>query len=271
VVAVASLAVLALLALTMIEATRGSTRSARAELDRARLTAAADAGVALAVQGLAQASTARRWRADGRPREVSFDGARLEIRIEDEAGKVSLNAINSGQVEALLASFGLQGAELEEARDAFLDWRDQDDLPRPRGREREDYEADGVRPRDGPLRSNGELAAIPAIGPELAARMDPFVTVYAPDRLTFDPANASPLARRVMAVNEVFEDQIDGAAVTEGGLSEELSGRVDDGVTGRPLRVIVTARSADGAAARRDVVIELTGNPARPYVVRGRN
>ena len=58
-VAVASLAVLALLALTMIEATRGSTRSAQAELDRARLTAAADAGVALAVQGLAQPSAAR--------------------------------------------------------------------------------------------------------------------------------------------------------------------------------------------------------------------
>jgi len=271
VVAVASLAVLALLALTMIEATRGSTRSARAELDRARLTAAADAGVALAVQGLAQASASRRWRADGRVREVTFEGARLEIRIEDELGKVSLNAISSGQVEALLGAFGLQGAELEEARDAFLDWRDQDELPRPRGREREDYAADGVRPRDGPLRSNGELAAIPAIGPELAARMDPFVTVFAPDRLPFDPAHASPLARRVMAVTEVFEDRIDGAAVVEGGLTEELSGRVDDGVTGRPLRVTVTARNADGSAARRTVVIELTGNPQRPYVVRARD
>jgi general secretion pathway protein K len=270
VVAVASLAVLALLALTMIEATRGSTRSARAELDRARLTAAADAGVALAVQGLAQASPARRWRADGRVREVAFDGARLEIRIEDERGKVSLNAINSQQVEALLAAFGLQGAELEEARDAFLDWRDQDELPRPRGREREDYEAEGVRPRDGPLRSNGELAAIPAIGPELAARMDPFVTIYTPDRLPFDPTFASPLAKRVMTEN-AFEDRVEGVAAVEGGLTDELSGRVDDGVTGRPLRVRVTARSSDGAAARRDVVIELTGNPARPYVVRGRD
>lgn len=269
-VAVASLAVLALLALTMIEATRGSTRSARAELDRARLTAAADAGVALAVQGLAQASASRRWRPDGQARAVSFEGARLEIRIEDESGKISLNAINSQQVEALLAAFGLQGAELEEARDAFLDWRDQDELPRPRGREREDYEADGVRPRDGRLRSNGELAAIPAIGPTLAARMDPFVTVHAPDRLEFDPTHASALARRVMVETE-FEDQLDGVAVVEGGLTEELSGSVDDGVTGRPLRVIVTARGEDGAAARRDVVIELTGNPARPFVVRGRN
>ena len=74
-----------------------------------------------------------------------------------------LNQINDDQAEALLAEFGLQGAELEEARDAFLDWRDGDDEPRLRGRERADYAAEGVRPRDGPLRSNGELAAIPAI------------------------------------------------------------------------------------------------------------
>ena len=269
-VAVASLAVLALLALTMIEVTRGSSRSARAELDRARLTAAADAGVVLAVQGLAQANAARRWRADGQLREIAFAGARLDIRIEDELGKVPLNKINDQQAEALFAAFGLQGAELEEARDAFLDWRDGDDDPRLRGRERADYAADGVRPRDGPLRNNGELAAIPAIGPELAARMAPYVTVFAPDSADFAEANASPLARRVMA-DTVFEDGFEGVTVADGGLGTGESARVADGVTGRPLRIIVRARGEGGSAARRDVVVELTGNPARPYVIRSRD
>lgn len=269
-VAVASLAVLALLALTMIEATRGSTRSARAELDRAQLSAAADAGIVLAVQGLAQVNAARRWRADGRLREVAFAGAMLEIRIEDELGKVPLNKINDDQAEALFAEFGLQGAELEEARDAFLDWRDADDEPRLRGRERADYADDGIQPRDGPLRSNGELAAIPAIGPQLAERMDAFVTVFAPDSGTFSEDNASPLVRRVMA-EQVFEDNFDGVVVAEGGLEAGESAGVDDGVTGRPLRIIVRARNAGGSAARRNVVIELTGNPARPYAVRARD
>jgi len=267
---VASLAVLALLALTMIEATRGSTRSARAELDRAWLLAAADAGIVLAVQGLLQASPARRWQPDGRLRKAEFSGASLEIRIEDELAKVPLNKINDSQVEMLLAAFGLQGAELEEARDAFLDWRDSDDDPRLRGRERDDYAADGIRPRDGPLRSNGELAAIPAIGPELALRMDPFVTVFAPDSAPFNTDRASPLARRVMA-DQVFEDQFEGAVVAVGGLAAGEAARVDDGVVGRPLRIIVRARSADGSAAGRNVVVELTGNPARPYVVRARD
>jgi hypothetical protein len=41
-------------------------------------------------------------------------------------------------------------------------------------------------------------------------------------------------------------------------------------VTSRPLRIIVRALGPDGAAARRNVVVELTGNPAKPYVVRAR-
>ncbi len=267
----ASLAVLALLALTIIEATRGSTRSARAELDRAQLSAAADAGIVLAVQGLAQANPARRWQADGRLREIEFAAATLEIRIEAELGKVPLNKISDDQVQALLAEFGLQGAELDDARDAFLDWRDSDFDPRLRGRERDEYAQDNIMPRDGPLRSNGELAAIPAIGPQLAARMDPFVTVFAPDSADFAADLASPLARRVMT-ERVFETEIvNGVAVREGGLAPENTGRVDDGLTGRPLRIVVRARGVNGSAARRNVVIELTGNPARPYVVRSRD
>lgn len=268
-VAVASLAVLALLALTIIEATRGSTRSARAELDRARLNAAADAGIALAVQGLAQGSAARRWRPDGRVREVEFAGATITIRIEEELAKVPINNLNDQQVEALLAEFGLQGAELEEGRDAFLDWRDGDDEPRLRGKEADDYAELGIRPRNGALRSNGELAAIPAIGPELAQRMDPYVTVFAPASGRFAQANAAPLVRRVMA-DRLFEDGFAGVAVAQGGIGEDESGRVDDGVSGRPLRITARASNAAGSAARRSVVIELTGNPAKPYVVRAR-
>jgi general secretion pathway protein K len=267
---VASLAVLALLALTLIEATRGSTRSARAELDRARLSAAADAGIVLAVQGLLQTSPSRRWQPDGRVRRIDFAGTMLELRIEDESAKVPLNLIGEEQADALFTAFGLQGAEVAAARDALLDWRDGDVDPRPRGRERDQYAQDAIKPRDGPLRSNGELAAIPAIGPQLAARMDPFVTVFPTGFIPFAENRASPLARRVMAEKAIAE-QLGGVEVREGGLSTQDSGRLDDGVTGRPLRIIVSALGQDGAAARRNVVVELTRNRARPYAVRARD
>ena len=80
---------------------------------------------------------------------------------------------------------------------------------------------------------------------------------------------ASPLARRVMS-EQLFEDRFDGVAVTEGGLGAGEQSARDDGVTGRPLRIIVRARNADGSAARRNVVVELTGNRARPFVIRSR-
>jgi hypothetical protein len=70
--------------------------------------------------------------------------------------------------------------------------------------------------------------------------------------------------------DQVFEDRLEGAAVAEGGLAGGEAGRIDDGITGRPVRVIVTARGEDRSAALRNVVIELTGNRARPYVVRAR-
>lgn len=261
---------LALLALTIVDATRGSTRSARAELDRAVLSAAADAGIALTVQALAQPGSAQRFPLDGRMRDFRFDDAIVEVRVTNELSKIPLNKINDEQAEAMFAAFGLRGAELEAARDAFLDWRDSDDLPRLRGRERADYAGAGVTPRDGPLRSNGELAEIPAIGPDLAKRMDPFVTVFAPDSAEFAESSASPLARRVMA-ETAFEDQFAGAAVVQGGLVEEGTPAPDDGITGRPLRIVVRARNESGSAAWRNVVVELTGNPARPYVVRSRD
>ena len=85
---------LAVLALTIVDATRGSTRSARAELDRAVLSAAADAGIALAAQALAQPDSAQRFPLDGRMRELRFDDAIVEVRVINELGKIPLNKIS---------------------------------------------------------------------------------------------------------------------------------------------------------------------------------
>ena len=68
------------------------------------------------MQGLAQTSPAQRWRSDGRLREVEFAGATLEIRIEDELGKVPLNSINDEQAEAFYKAV----TALPEVISAFL-------------------------------------------------------------------------------------------------------------------------------------------------------
>jgi general secretion pathway protein K len=270
--AVLSIVIFALMALTMINVTRSSTVMAVAEIDRAKLSAAADAGISIAVHGLMLRDPERRWAIDGKTRRERFDGATLDIIVEDERGKIALNLINKSEVEAMFAEFGLQGLELEAAVDSFMDWRDEDDDPRPRGAEFEVYAPKQIKPRNGELRTVGEMALITGIGPELAQRMAPFVTVNFGTG-EFDPRYASELAIRVSNVNEIangLEVTDEFEALRRGSVIEAFRSRRTDSLIGRPLTIRVTARKPPDKSAQRTAIIELTGSEVRPFVIRAR-
>ncbi len=271
IVALMSMILFALMALTMINATRGSVIMASAEVDRGRLSAAADAGLALALQGLLTRDPARRWSISGEPRRVAFDDMVLTIAVEDERGKIALNVINKTQVEIMFEAFGLTGGEREEAVDGFLDWRDEDFTPRIRGGEDEAYSALRIRPRNGALRSIGELALIKGVGPALAAKIAPFATVNFGTNGDFDPRFSTPIAIKVSQDS----DAASGSAELE--LGRSIKGdkvAIDLGpatsLIGRPLTVKIDASRGPKAKLQRQVIIELTGAPTRPYVIRAR-
>lgn len=270
--AILSIVIFALMALTIINVTRSSTLMASAEIDRAKLSAAADAGIAIAVHGLMLNDPTRRWAIDGKVRREVFERTSLDIVVEDERGKIALNLINKSEVEAMFAEFGLQGLELEAAVDSFMDWRDEDDDPRPRGAEFEVYAPKQIKPRNGELRTLGELALIAGIGPELAQRMIPFTTVNFGTG-EFDPRYASELATRVSSINEIsnglFESQ-DSEAAKLGRSIEALRTRRTDSLVGRPLTIRVTAKQPPDKSAQRTAIIELTGSEVRPFVIRAR-
>ncbi len=268
--AVVSIVVFAMMALTIINATRGGTIMASAEADRARLSAAADAGVALAIQGLMAKDAAQRWSIDGKARRETFDGIALTIVVEDERGKIALNLINKAQVEIMFAEFGLDGVELEAAVDGFMDWRDEDDDVRPRGAEFEAYTPRKLKPRNGELRSLGELALINGVGPALATRIAPVATVNFGGNAEFDPKNASPIAIRV-SNDEPSSGFAERERLAErGGAIEAFRRERTVSLIGRPLTVRVDASRGRDAHARRTIIIELTGADVRPYVIRAR-
>lgn len=270
--AVLSIVIFALMALTIINITRSSTVMAAAEIDRAKLLAAADAGVSIAVHGLMLQDAERRWTIDGKARRETFDGIRLDIIVEDERGKIALNLINKAEVEAMFGEFGLQGIELETAVDCFMDWRDEDDDPRPRGAEFEVYAPKRIKPRNGELRTLGELALISGVGPALTQKMTPYVTVNFGTG-EFDPRYASPIATRVSSVNEIANGLFaadPNAAIRNGGAINAFRPKRSDSLIGRPLTIRVTARQSPDKQAQRSAIIELTGSPVRPYVIRGR-
>jgi general secretion pathway protein K len=269
VTAVVAMAVLALASLAILQSARGVLTGAAAANDRARMVAAADAGTVLAIHALADDDRAKRWSIDGRTRETTFDHIALTIRVEDERGKIPINLINDEQVRAMFEALGAQGARLDALTDAFLDWRDDDDDVRPAGAERDYYARFGRTPRNGELHSVDELADIKGMTPDLAARLRRNITLVTASGQGFDDRYATPLALAVMSGGGT-----DTPAVIQ--RQRELDGQrpaIDladnETLAGRMLMIRVNARGANGAAYERRTIIELTGSPARPLLVRG--
>ncbi len=270
--AVVSIALLASLSQMMLLASQGTVVMAGAESERARLTAAADGGVALALQGLLQADPRRRWAIDSTPHRLRFAAATLSITIIDERGKIPLNRLNQHQAAAMFAAFGLSGSDLDTAVDSFLDWRDADDDARPNGAEADYYADRGLRPRNANLRSVGELALIRGIGPRLADEIIPYATVDFGPKGEFDPRYASAVARRVMADDDAGFARPASAAAPVEGVVDSIPVGDRDSLIDHPVTIRVDARSDDGRAhARRQLIVSLTGIAARPYLVRGRD
>ena len=269
--AVVSIILFSLMALAVINTVRGPTLMVSAESERAKLTAAADAGVSLAIEGLLIRDPAGRWKIDGKNRQETLGDIRLDIRIEDERGKIALNLINQQQVERMFSAFGLQGIELEEATDGFMDWRDDDFAVRPRGAEFDGYADRKIKPRNGALRTLGEMALIQGVGPKLAEKIAPFATVNFGNG-DFDPRFASTIATRVSADDESDADLAEFGSTFKTGQTVRASRpEPSDSLIGRPLTIRVSAKSGREAQSQTDVIVELTGSEIRPYVIRARD
>src|SRR5688572_19141513 len=178
VAAVAGIAVFAMMAVVLVQSNRSIVTDVLAEQAQAKAAAAADAGFALALDGLLVKDRANRWSIDGRMRTMRFADAVLRIRIEDERGKVPLNLLDSESATRLVEAAGLGiGERARIAADSLLDWTDDDEEPRPSGAENEYYRPRGIRPRNGPLESIDELALVRGFDPATVDRMRSYVTV----------------------------------------------------------------------------------------------
>jgi general secretion pathway protein K len=268
VAAVAGIAVFAMMALTLVQSSQSDIIAVSAEVQQAKAVAAADAGLAFALNGLLTKDRANRWSIDGRRRAANFDGASLQIRVEDERGKVPINLVDDEIAARLMEAIGMGfGPQSKIAADSLIDWIDDDDEARPDGAEAEYYIARGIRPRNGPLQSIEELAQVRGFDRAMIAKLKPFVTANFGVG-SFDARFAHPRAIGVMseggadspaAINR--QRELDGQRT-----AIELGEDID--LVGRPLTISVEASRPGGARAVRQMVIELTGSDVRPYVVR---
>ena len=143
--------------------------------------AAARAGLEYAMTRIDQADPRLQWQPDGRPHPWRYDGARLEIRIVDENGKVDLNHADFALLAGLLGALGIEPTEASRLAAAIVDWRDADLLTQAAGgAEDADYASAGraYGAKDGNFESIAELEQVLGFTPELYARVAPHVTIH---------------------------------------------------------------------------------------------
>ena len=164
-----ALLLLGTLALGFSLSMRTEAQAARNGVDDVRAYFQARTGVmrTVALLSTVPADNVMRMEIAGEDGDASY-----EVRVESENGKVDINFVADDVLLEMLRKAGLPDDEAEGLRDAFLDWRDDDDNPRARGAEAPDYAQlpEPVLPRNGKLLSVGELRFVKGVTPELFDR-----------------------------------------------------------------------------------------------------
>ncbi len=157
-----ALVLLGTLALGFSWSMRTEAMAARNGIDETRAWFQARTGVNRAIVLLASLSSDNVLAASIRGEDGD---ASYGVRVESESGKVDVNLVNEEVLLEILKKGGLPEEAAEGVRDAILDWRDEDDVPRPRGAERAEYGrmTEPITPRNGKIRSVGELVFVAGV------------------------------------------------------------------------------------------------------------
>lgn len=153
----------------------------RVQDDTARAQEIGHAGVAYAMSRLRADPARPPWQPDGRLYRWQYDGAKVDIRIEDESGKINLNLADPALLEGFLRALEVPQAQATQLAGAMIDWRDGDDLsPAGGGAELPDYVAAGLPygPRNARFETLGELQRVLGMTPALYLQMRPMLTLH---------------------------------------------------------------------------------------------
>ena len=175
------LTLLMLIASSFIHAMRTEINIVGNSVTRAKLEAAANAGVQRAILEMTKPQQMPdRWNTLGVAQDWNFNGQTLRISILDESGKIDINVGNEALMRGLFRSQGATEDEAAILMEAILDWRDADSLKRPRGAEEAEYKAAGLsyKPANATFQSIEELRLVLAMTAALYQRIAPHITIY---------------------------------------------------------------------------------------------
>jgi len=267
--------VLSLIGGSLLHLRSGLSYSQKDGEQRVKLEMVVRAAVNVAFLGLTDTRAEKRWRVDGVPTTVVFNDIPITLTVQDESGKIDLNASPRDTFVRLFQSAGSDADTAAALADRILDWRESNNLAHLNGSTDEDYRASGskVRPRHGPFQSVDELKMVLGITPELFDKIRPALTVYSQSQ----QISRQTAPREVLltlpgmseaAVAEIINDRLQG---TED--PEDRSLFVRPGVLnpllplgGRSFTITATGKSGSNQIVHEEV-IRITDDPKRPFLV----
>jgi general secretion pathway protein K len=244
------LAAMAIIAAGVVGAARTAATSASRATLRAQAQAAVESGVDHAIaalvnaQGFAPAIVSK-------PETVTAGGFRVVVSARPERAKVDLNHADGNLLAILFRAGGADADRASQLADAVEDWRDGDDLVRPKGAERRAYEDAGraYGPANRFFTNPDELRLVLGMTARLYDCVRPQVTVVS-QRGGIDLDNAVPAIRVASGADPELPKA--ALAITSGDVYE-ITARLDD--------------DARGIKRGERVVVRLTGIAADPYWV----
>ena len=204
------------------------------------------------------------WRTDGTVYLWSFGGGQVWLSVQDEDGRIDLNAAPDALLQGLFASAGLDPDAAAAMVDAIADFRDPDDLHRLQGAEDRDYAEAGLPwgAKDAPFEAVEELQQVLGMTREIYERVAPALTVYS-GRRGIDPQVAPREA--LMALQGIGPEQVeaflaDRAAGAEGTTENLLGAEAQETRSRQRIFTIrAEAHTESGAVFVREATIALIG------------
>lgn len=246
------IALLSMIAAVALATSLSFARMEANSLKIIRTRTLAEAAILRAVLGIIDPKPATRWRIDGVPQAFTFEGVVIQIRIEDEQGKIDLNTGRDDLIRGLFHA-AAEPNRADQLADSVLAWRGE-------GNANDTAEA-GARPRGGAFQSLDELKLLPGMSDDLFEQLLPALTLYS-QRAAFDPQTAPALALRAMGQSAA----IASAAITARGTPGQKPNLLDLSMSagGRAFTLLIDVPDGD-VRYRHRAVIRLTGDATRPY------
>lgn len=192
-----ALVLLALIVTEMGTSGRMESKIARNLMANATAEAAADGAVHQAVFHLSDGSD-QGWQADGALRHITVGAVPVDVRIDDEAGKVNPNLADPVLIQALLVVLGADQNLAPALTQGIIDWRG-GTPPEQQATVIQRYRAAGLKyqPSFSPFESVDDVGLVLGMPPDLAARLAPHLSVHQIG--IADPARADPVVARALS------------------------------------------------------------------------